>query len=130
MFTTPEIGTVGLTEARGARSGCADVDIYKANFRPMKATLSGSGERMIMKLVVDGATDRVRRRATSSAKDAAEMIQLARHRDEDGRDQGRFRRHHGGAPDRRRGTGDHAHARFARIERAGAATVGAAQKPG
>jgi glutathione reductase (NADPH) len=58
VFTTPEIGTVGLTE-HAALARYPVVDIYKANFRPMKATLTGSGERTIMKLVVDAASDRV-----------------------------------------------------------------------
>jgi glutathione reductase (NADPH) len=58
VFTTPEIGTVGITET-AARDLFAVVDIYRASFRPMKATLSGRQERTIMKLVVDGTTDRV-----------------------------------------------------------------------
>jgi glutathione reductase (NADPH) len=58
VFTTPEIGTVGLTEQQ-AREACAKVVIFKTSFRPMKATLSGSQERTLMKLVVDGETDRV-----------------------------------------------------------------------
>jgi Pyridine nucleotide-disulphide oxidoreductase, dimerisation domain len=40
-----------------ARSG--DVDIYKADFRPIKSTMSGRDIRLLMKLVVDGTTDRV-----------------------------------------------------------------------
>ena len=58
VFTTPEIGTVGLSEAQ-ARASHDIVDIYAASFRPMKATLSGRAEKTLMKLVVDGATDRV-----------------------------------------------------------------------
>jgi glutathione reductase (NADPH) len=58
VFCQPEVGTVGLTEDQ-AREKFARVDIYKATFRPMKATLSGRDTRMLMKLVVDGATDRV-----------------------------------------------------------------------
>lgn len=58
VFATPEIGSVGLTEAEAAERFDA-VDIYKTNFRPMKATISGSAERSLMKLVVDAATDRV-----------------------------------------------------------------------
>jgi len=58
VFTTPEVGTVGLTEA-AARAACATVDIYKTSFRPLKATITGSAERVMMKLVVDGDTDRV-----------------------------------------------------------------------
>ena len=58
VFTTPEVGTVGLTEAE-AREAYAIVDIYSASFRPMRATLSGRSEKTIMKIVVDGETDRV-----------------------------------------------------------------------
>ena len=58
VFTTPELGTIGLTEHE-ARAAFSIVDIYMASFRPMKATLSGRAEKIIMKLVVDGKTDRV-----------------------------------------------------------------------
>lgn len=58
VFTTPEIGSVGLTEDQ-ARDRLDIVDIYKASFRPLKATLSGRSEKTIIKLVVDGRTDRV-----------------------------------------------------------------------
>jgi len=58
VFSQPEVGTVGLTEAQACER-FAKVDIYKATFRPMKATMSGRDTRMLMKLVVDGATDRV-----------------------------------------------------------------------
>jgi glutathione reductase (NADPH) len=58
VFTTPELGTVGLSE-EDARARVEIVDIYRASFRPMKATISGSEERMLMKIVVDGETDRV-----------------------------------------------------------------------
>jgi glutathione reductase (NADPH) len=58
VFTQPEVGTVGLTETQ-ARAQFSHVDIYKATFRPMKATLSGRETRVLMKLVVDGASDRV-----------------------------------------------------------------------
>jgi glutathione reductase (NADPH) len=58
VFCQPEVGTVGLTETQ-ARNQFSHVDIYKATFRPLKATLSGRDTRMLMKLVVDGTTDRV-----------------------------------------------------------------------
>ncbi|MDB5643196.1 MAG: glutathione reductase, partial [Hyphomicrobiales bacterium] len=58
VFTTPEIGTVGMSEAE-ARRIFDVVDIYQASFRPMKATLSGHPEKTIMKIVVDGKTDQV-----------------------------------------------------------------------
>jgi glutathione reductase (NADPH) len=58
VFTTPEIGTIGLTEAK-AREKFATVDIYQTSFRPMKATISGGPDRVRMKIVVDGDSDRV-----------------------------------------------------------------------
>src|SRR6202043_165489 len=58
VFSQPEVGTVGLTEAQ-ARAQFSHVDIYKASFRPMKATMSGRDTRMLMKLVVDGPSARV-----------------------------------------------------------------------
>lgn len=58
VFTTPEIGTVGLTEHE-ARKIFDVVDIYQASFRPMKATLSGRPEKTMMKIVVDGQSDQV-----------------------------------------------------------------------
>jgi glutathione reductase (NADPH) len=58
VFTQPQVGTVGLTEAE-ARAQYTHVDIYKADFRPLKATLSGSESRVLMKLIVDGGSDRV-----------------------------------------------------------------------
>lgn len=58
VFSQPQVGTVGLTEAQ-ARAQFAAVDVYKADFRPMKATLSGSESRVLMKLIVDATSDRV-----------------------------------------------------------------------
>jgi glutathione reductase (NADPH) len=58
VFATPEIGAVGLTENQ-ARDRFEVVDVYRVEYTPMKATLSGRQERSIMKIVVDGATDRV-----------------------------------------------------------------------
>jgi glutathione reductase (NADPH) len=49
---------VGLTEAQ-ARAQFSHVDIYKANFKPIKATLSGRDTRVLMKLIVDASTDRI-----------------------------------------------------------------------
>ncbi|WJR75780.1 glutathione-disulfide reductase [Bradyrhizobium sp. NP1] len=58
VFSQPEVGTVGLTEAE-ARAQFSHVDIYKTTFRPIKATMSGRDTRILMKLVVDGVSDRV-----------------------------------------------------------------------
>jgi glutathione reductase (NADPH) len=74
VFAQPELGTVGLTEAQ-ARAKHRTIDIYKTSFRPMKHTLSGRDERMLMKLVVDGETDRVLG-CHIAGPDAGEMAQL------------------------------------------------------
>jgi glutathione reductase (NADPH) len=74
VFCQPEVGTVGLTEAQ-ARAEFSRVDIYKATFRPMKATMSGRDTRILMKLVVDAATDRVVG-CHIVGDGAAEMVQL------------------------------------------------------
>ncbi|MEM1346476.1 MAG: glutathione-disulfide reductase [Pseudomonadota bacterium] len=50
VFTQPEIGTVGLTEAEAAAQG--EVEVYTAAFRPMDHILAGRNERMLMKLLV------------------------------------------------------------------------------
>ena len=74
VFSQPEIGTVGLTEAE-ARKRHKAIDIYKTSFKPMKHTLSGRDERMLMKLVVDATTDRVLG-CHICGPDAGEMAQL------------------------------------------------------
>jgi glutathione reductase (NADPH) len=58
VFSQPEVGTVGLTESE-ARAQFGHVDIYKTDFRPIKSTMSGRDTRILMKLVVDGTSDRV-----------------------------------------------------------------------
>ena len=58
VFTHPNIGTVGLTEAQ-AREQYGQIAVYRSEFRALKHTLSGSQERTLMKLLVDCATDRV-----------------------------------------------------------------------
>jgi len=75
VFSDPEVGVVGLTEAQ-ARARLARTDIYKAMFKPLKATLSGRDTTVLLKLVVDGLTDRVVG-CHVVGEGAAEMIQLA-----------------------------------------------------
>jgi glutathione reductase (NADPH) len=74
VFCQPEVGTVGLTEAQ-ARAQFSHVDIYKATFKPMKATLSGRDTRVLMKLVVDATSDRVLG-CHIVGDGAAEMVQV------------------------------------------------------
>jgi glutathione reductase (NADPH) len=74
VFSEPEVGAVGLNETQ-ARERLAQVDIYRSAFRPLKATLSGRHTRVLLKLVVDAATDRVVG-VHIVGEGAAEMIQL------------------------------------------------------
>ncbi|MGB0506110.1 MAG: glutathione-disulfide reductase [Pikeienuella sp.] len=74
VFTQPEIGTVGLTEDAARELG--EIDVYKAAFRPMMATISGRQEKMLMKLIVTKADQRVRG-VHIVGHGAGEMIQLA-----------------------------------------------------
>ena len=74
VFSQPEVGTIGLTEAQ-ARAQFTNVDIYKATFRPMKATLSGRDTRILMKLIVDATSDRVLG-GHIVGDGAAEMVQV------------------------------------------------------
>ena len=66
-------GTVGLTEAE-AKERFARLEIYRAVFRPLKATLSGRDERTLVKLVVDAASQRVVG-AHMVGPDAPEVVQ-------------------------------------------------------
>ena len=75
VFSQPEIGTVGLSEEK-AREMYRSVDIYKARFRPLKATVSGRDEKMLMKLVVDMDSDKVLG-CHILGPDAAEIVQMA-----------------------------------------------------
>jgi glutathione reductase (NADPH) len=58
VFSQPSVGTVGLSET-AARTAGYDVVVFRSSFKPMLHNLSGRDERTMMKLVVDGATDRV-----------------------------------------------------------------------
>jgi glutathione reductase (NADPH) len=75
VFCEPEVGAVGLTEAE-ARERLAQTDIYKAMFKPLKATLSGRDATVLLKLVVDGLSGRVVG-CHVVGEAAAEMIQIA-----------------------------------------------------
>lgn len=74
VFSQPEIGTVGLSEEEACKR-FDEIEVYRAEFRPMKATLSGRAEKMIMKLVVNAA-DRKVVGAHILGHDAGEMAQL------------------------------------------------------
>jgi glutathione reductase (NADPH) len=75
VFSTPEVAAVGLSE-HDACMRHGKVDIYKSEFRPLKNTISGRDERMLMKLVVDAESDRVVG-CHILGPDAGEIVQMA-----------------------------------------------------
>jgi glutathione reductase (NADPH) len=75
VFSDPEIGTVGLSEEAAREMGHV-VDIYKIAFRPLKYTLAGRDEKMLMKLVVDMESEKVLG-CHILGPDAAEIVQMA-----------------------------------------------------
>lgn len=75
VFSTPELATVGMTESQ-ARETRSSVAVYMTTFRPLRATLSKSTERSLMKLVVDSEDGRILG-VHLLGDGSAEMIQLA-----------------------------------------------------
>ena len=73
IFAIPNLATVGLSEETAKERGIV-VDIYKAGFRALKHTLSGSEEKTFMKLVVDASTQKVLG-AHMMGADAGEIVQ-------------------------------------------------------
>ena len=75
VFTTPEMGTVGLTEAQAKETyGEEAIQVYRSRFRPMFYTLPDIQTKTLMKLVVHKETDQVLG-AHMTGDDAAEIIQ-------------------------------------------------------
>lgn len=73
VFCQPNIGTVGLSEEQ-ARAEYKNVIKYRSSFRAMKHTISGSQERTLMKLLVDGDSDKILG-AHMVGPDAGEIMQ-------------------------------------------------------
>ena len=74
VFTQPELGTVGLTEAEARARG--PIEVYSTAFRPMQSAFAGRPDKVMMKLVVDAENRRVLG-CHIVAPNAGEMIQLA-----------------------------------------------------
>lgn len=74
VFTTPEIGTVGMTEESALAHGHA-IDVYKSTFWPLRNVLSRIGDRVVMKLIVEQKTDTVLG-CHIFGPDAAEIVQI------------------------------------------------------
>ncbi|MFQ3230685.1 glutathione-disulfide reductase [Reinekea sp.] len=73
VFCQPNLGTVGITEEQAAVK-FNKVAVFDSAFRPMKNTLSGNPQRMLMKLLVDTETDKVIG-CHMAGHDAGEIIQ-------------------------------------------------------
>ena len=106
VFSQPEMGTVGLTQDE-ALARTPNLDIYKSSFRPMKHTLSGRDEKMLMKMIVDADSQKVLG-VHVVGPDAGELAQILGVTLADGRDQGRFRQDHRRASDGSRRACHHA----------------------
>ncbi len=74
IFTQPEVGTVGMTEAEAREAGA--VEIYRSVFRPMSNVMADRAEKMLMKLIVRKDDQRVLG-CHIVGHGAGEMIQLA-----------------------------------------------------
>ena len=74
VFTQPEYGTVGLSEEEARER--EPIDVYCTSFRPMRTAFIGHEDRVMMKLVVSQATQKVLG-VHIVADGAGEMIQLA-----------------------------------------------------
>ena len=75
VFGDPESCSVGLTEEQ-AKEKCGEdgLKVYRSKFRALYHNLTGSKERILMKLLVEKATDKVLG-AHMVGKDSAEIIQ-------------------------------------------------------
>ncbi len=74
VFSQPNVGTVGLTQEQAVEK-YNEVHVYRSSFKPMKLTLGETQERILMKLLVDGETDKVIG-AHMVGPEAGEMVQL------------------------------------------------------
>ncbi|MEM9839192.1 MAG: glutathione-disulfide reductase [Pseudomonadota bacterium] len=75
VFAQPPVATVGMTAAE-ARAAGYEVDVYKTDFRAMKNVIADNPERVVMKLVVDQATNKVLG-CHMAGTEAGEVIQIA-----------------------------------------------------
>ncbi len=73
VFSQPSLGCVGLTEPQ-ARDQYDEIDVFRSTFTPLKHSLDGSGEKTLIKVIVDKASDRVVG-AHMVGPDAGEIIQ-------------------------------------------------------
>ncbi|WP_413167121.1 glutathione-disulfide reductase [Capilliphycus salinus ALCB114379] len=74
VFSQPEAATVGMSEEQAKAKFGEEIKCYTVRFRPLFHSLTGSDEKVFMKLVVETNTDRVLG-AHMVGKEAAELIQ-------------------------------------------------------
>ena len=72
VFSNPPLATVGLTEEQAVQHGA--MDIYIAQFTPMRHVMSGRPRKTLMKMIVDQANQRVMG-VHMLGDDVAEMMQ-------------------------------------------------------
>ena len=58
VFSHPPISAVGMTEGE-ARNKLGSIKVYQSDFRPMKNVVAHRNERSLIKMICDGATDRI-----------------------------------------------------------------------
>jgi len=58
VFAQPPVAQIGLSEEMALQQG-HQLDVFEADFRPMRNVLAGRRERSYMKLVVDAGNDRI-----------------------------------------------------------------------
>ncbi|MCP9796249.1 MULTISPECIES: glutathione-disulfide reductase [Cyanophyceae] len=77
VFSQPELAGVGLSEeAAIERFGAEGIRVHRARFRPMAQALPARGPRVLLKLIVEAATDRVVG-CHMVGEHSAEIIQMA-----------------------------------------------------
>jgi glutathione reductase (NADPH) len=74
VFTTPQLGAVGLTEEAARAAG--PIEVYATAFRAMRSAFAGRTDRVLMKLIVAQPSRRVVG-CHIVAPEAGELIQLA-----------------------------------------------------
>ncbi|MEM7047738.1 MAG: glutathione-disulfide reductase [Pseudomonadota bacterium] len=76
VFTNPPVGTVGLSEQQAQKLDNVPVKVYKSIIKPMKTGFIEKETRALVKLVVNGANERILG-VHVVGPDAPEIIQLA-----------------------------------------------------
>jgi glutathione reductase (NADPH) len=77
VFSQPELAGVGLSEESAIeRFGADGIRVHRARFRPMAQALPARGPRVLLKLIVEAATDRVVG-CHMVGEHSAEIIQMA-----------------------------------------------------